>query len=74
VLEISGMAEGKNGKRWYMPNRRLPAVDAVHEQLGPDPWHFVEIANDITDVRQWLREELAALAATYAREVEAEIG
>jgi type III restriction enzyme len=67
VLEISGMAEEKIDKRWYVLNRWLPAVNAVHEQLGLDPWHFVEIANDITDIRKRLKEELGAIAMEYAK-------
>lgn len=62
VLEISGMAEAKIDKRWYVLHRWLPAVNAVHRELGLDAWHFVEIANDITDIRQRLRDELGALA------------
>ncbi len=61
VLEISGLAEAKIDKRWYVTERWLPAVNAVHTELGLDEWRFVEIANDITDIRQRLREELGNL-------------
>ncbi|GAB3309466.1 DEAD/DEAH box helicase family protein [Hymenobacter humi] len=66
VLEISGSAEAKNDKRWYVQERWLPAVNSVAAQLGLDPWHFAEVANDIRGIRQQLRATLDELEFEYA--------
>jgi type III restriction enzyme len=66
VLEISGDAEAKKDKRWYVTERWLPAVNNVAPQLGLAPWHFLEIANDIRDIRQQLLDKLRELELLYA--------
>ncbi|MCR5888351.1 DEAD/DEAH box helicase family protein [Hymenobacter sp. J193] len=66
VLEISGMAEAKTDKRWYVTERWLPAVNNVAPQLGLDPWHFLEIANDIRNIRPQLQAFLQDLEVQYA--------
>ena len=66
VLEISGNAEAKNDKRWYVQERWLPAVNSVAAKLELDPWHFVEVANDIRGIHQQLLATLQELELKYA--------
>lgn len=35
-------------------SRRIPAVNGVRERNGYDEWRFVEIANDIRDIKNEL--------------------
>lgn len=54
MIEISGMNTDKDEKKWYVLNRWLPAVNAVKEKYDYEEWHFIEIANDIRDIKNQL--------------------
>ncbi|HMO49576.1 MAG TPA: DEAD/DEAH box helicase family protein [Kiritimatiellia bacterium] len=56
IIEISGMSQDKAAKKWYVENRWLPAVNAVREKYEYDPWAFIEIAGDIRDIKNQLRD------------------
>ncbi len=58
MIEISGMSKDKAEKRWFVENRWLPAVNAVHEKDDFGRWHFIEIANDIRDIRTQLLNKI----------------
>lgn len=58
IIEISGMSKDKAEKKWFVHNRWLPAVNAVQEKYGLGRWHFIEIANDIRDIRTQLAESI----------------
>ena len=54
IVEITGFADDKAEKKWYMENRWLPAVNAVRGKYGYDEWRFIEIAQDIRDIKNQL--------------------
>jgi len=54
MIEISGMNTDKDEKKWYVLNRWLLAVNAVKEKYDYEEWHFIEIANDIRDIKNQL--------------------
>ena len=54
IIEITGMNKDKADKRHYLEHYWLPAVNGVRERYGWDAWAFVEIANDIRDIRNQL--------------------
>jgi type III restriction enzyme len=51
ILEVTGMNRDKADKKHYVENYWLPAVNAVREKYGWDEWAFLEVANDIRDIR-----------------------
>ncbi len=59
IIEISGMSQDKDAKKWYVENRWLPAVNAVREKYDYDAWAFVEIAGDIRDIKNQLQDFIA---------------
>lgn len=61
VLEITGMSRDKAEKKWFVQNRWLPAVNAVQDKYNLGRWHFIEIANDIRDIRNQLRGKIAEI-------------
>lgn len=61
IIEISGMSKDKAEKKWYVENRWLPAVNTLKEKYDYPEWHFIEIANDIRNIRNQLREKIASL-------------
>ena len=61
IIEVTGMNKEKAEKKWYVENRWLPAVNAVRERYGYGRWHFIEIANDIRDIRGQLRDKIAEI-------------
>lgn len=61
IIEITGMNQEKAEKKWFVENRWLPAVNAVKDRYGYDEWHFIEISNDIRDIRNQLRNCLEKL-------------
>lgn len=61
IIEITGMNKDKADKKWYIENRWLPAVNAVREKYGYDEWHFIEIAGDIRDIKNQIKNKLSAL-------------
>lgn len=54
IIEITGMNQDKQDKKWYVENCWLPAVNNVRERYGYDEWQFIEIANDIRDIKNQL--------------------
>lgn len=61
VIEITGMNRDKDEKKWYMNNRWLPAVNNVREEYEMDEWHFTEVADDIRDIKNELRDKILSL-------------
>jgi len=58
IIEITGMSQDKEDKKWYVENRWLPAVSTIQEQYGFDRWAFIEISGDIRDIKNELREKI----------------
>ncbi|MDM8567190.1 hypothetical protein QUF74_16260 [Candidatus Halobeggiatoa sp. HSG11] len=61
VIEITGMNKDKAEKKWYVENRWLPAVNAVKDKYGYAEWHFIEIANDIRNIKNELIDKVKSL-------------
>ncbi len=61
IIEITGMNKDKVEKKWYVENRWLPAVNAVQEHYKLGPWHFIEIANDIRDIKNQFTDKISSL-------------
>jgi type III restriction enzyme len=61
MIEITGMNKDKIEKKWYVENRWLHAVNAVHEKYDYDKWHFIEIANDVRDIKNQLINKIKSL-------------
>jgi type III restriction enzyme len=61
IIEITGMNREKADKKWYVENRWLPAVNAVCETYGYDEWHFIEVANDIRDIKNQLTNKIRSI-------------
>ncbi|MBW6537437.1 MAG: hypothetical protein K0B11_20685, partial [Mariniphaga sp.] len=61
MIEISGMSHDKAEKKWYVENRWIPAVNAVQKKYNLGKWHFIEIANDIRDIRNQLANKIGSL-------------
>jgi type III restriction enzyme len=60
IIEITGMNRDKAVKKDYVVNRWVPAVNNVREQYQMDEWDFIEIANDISDIKSQLRNKINA--------------
>ena len=59
IIEITGLnKKDKTLKKWFVENRWLPAVNAVRktfaDERAADEWHFIEIANDLRDIKNQL--------------------
>lgn len=61
IIEISGMSKDKAEKKWFVENRWLPAVNALKDKYEYPEWHFIEIANDIRNIKNQLIEKIASL-------------
>ncbi len=61
IIEVTGMNKDKADKKWYVENRWLPAVNEVREKYEMDEWHFIEIANDIRNIKQQLTNKINSL-------------
>jgi len=61
IIEITGMNKDKAEKKWFVENRWLPAVNAVKEKYNYPEWHFIEIANDIRNIKNLLIEKIATI-------------
>jgi len=59
IIEITGMNQDKAAKKWYVENRWLPAVNAVREKYGYAEWAFIEIAGDIRNIKNQVRDFIA---------------
>jgi type III restriction enzyme len=58
IIEITGMNRDKDEKKWYVENRWLPAVNAVQKKYGLGRWFFIEVANDIRDIRSQIMNKI----------------
>lgn len=54
IIEITGMNRDKAVKKDYVENRWLPGVNSIREQYCFDEWDFIEVANDIHDIKNQL--------------------
>jgi len=61
MIEISGMSKDKAEKKWFVENRWIPAVNALKDKYEYGEWHFIEIANDIRDIRNQLIQKISSL-------------
>ncbi len=61
MIEITGMNKDKVEKKWFVENRWLPAVNAVKEKYEYDEWHFIEIANDVRNIKNQLIDKIKSL-------------
>jgi type III restriction enzyme len=55
IIEITGMNKDKIEKKWYTENRWIPAVNNVKDIYGYNEWAFIEIAGDVRDIKNDLR-------------------
>ncbi len=61
MIEITGMNKDKVEKKWFVENRWLPAVNAVKDKYEYDPWYFIEIANDVRNIKNQLIDKIKSL-------------
>lgn len=61
IIEISGMSKDKDEKKWYLENRWIPAANSISGRFNLHPWHFIEIADDIRDIKNRLTAKLESL-------------
>jgi type III restriction enzyme len=67
IIEITGMNQEKAEKKWFVENRWLPAVNAVKDRYGYDEWHFIEISNDIRDIKNQLTDKILGIENCLVR-------
>lgn len=58
IIEITGFSKDKEDKKWYVENRWLPAVNGVRDVYEMDEWFFIEIAEDIRDIKNELKAKI----------------
>lgn len=61
MIEISGFSKDKAEKKWFVENRWIPAVNALKDKYEYPEWHFIEVANDIRNIKNQLIEKINAL-------------
>lgn len=61
IVEITGMSKDKAEKRWYVENRWLPAVNSARDRHGYDEWHFLEVREDIRDIKNELMDKIESI-------------
>lgn len=61
MIEISGMSRDKVEKKWFVENRWIPAVNALKEKYEYAEWHFIEVVNDIRNIRNQLIEKIQSI-------------
>ena len=52
------MSKDKAEKKWFVENRWIPAVNALKDKYGYPEWHFIEVANDIRDIKNQIVNKL----------------
>ncbi|MGA2762983.1 MAG: DEAD/DEAH box helicase family protein [Spirochaetia bacterium] len=58
VIEITGMNKEKGDKKHYVEHFWLPAINNVGERYGWSEWAFMEIADDIRDIRNQIEAKI----------------
>ena len=58
MIEVTGFNKDKTEKLWYVNNRWLPAVNSVKDKYGYDEWFFIEIAEDIRNIKNDLMDKI----------------
>ena len=61
MIEISGMSKDKAEKKWFVENRWIPAVNALKEKYEYPEWHFIEVADDIRNIKNQLIEKIQSI-------------
>jgi type III restriction enzyme len=62
IIEITGAnKKDKAEKRWYVEHRWLPGVNAVREKYDYPLWAFMEVTNDIRDIKNQITAKLGSL-------------
>jgi len=61
MIEISGMSKDKAEKKWFVENRWIPAVNALKDKYDYPEWHFIEVANDIRNIKNQLIEKIQSI-------------
>ena len=61
MIEISGMSKDKAEKKWFVENRWIPAINALKEKYEYSEWHFIEVANDIRNIRNQIIEKIQTI-------------
>lgn len=61
MIEISGMSKDKAEKKWFVENRWIPAMNALKEKYNYPEWHFIEVSNDIRNIKNQLIEKISSL-------------
>lgn len=61
MIEISGMSKDKAEKKWFVENRWIPAVNSLKDKFEYPEWHFIEIANDIRNIKNQLIEKIQSI-------------
>ncbi len=61
IIEISGFSKDKAEKKWFVENRWLPAVNSLKDKYEYPEWHFIEIANDIRNIKNKLSDAIKSL-------------
>ncbi len=61
IIEITGMNKDKAEKKWYVENRWLPAVNAISDKYNLGKWDFVEVADDIRDIKNEIVQKIESI-------------
>jgi len=61
MIGISGMSKDKAEKKWFVENRWIPAVNALKDKYEYPEWHFIEVANDIRNIKNQLIEKIQSI-------------
>ena len=48
-------------KKWFVENRWIPAVNALKDKYEYPEWHFIEVANDIRNIKNQLIEKIQSI-------------
>ena len=59
--KLRGFSKDKDEKKWFVENRWIPAVNSLKGKYDYPEWHFIEIANDIRDIKNQLIEKIINL-------------
>ena len=51
----------KAEKKWFVENRWIPAVNALKDKYKYPEWHFIEVANDIRNIKNQLIEKIQSI-------------